>query len=180
MRDLRTLLWVLFGLFAAAAVVSLIPVVGTVLAWLLALFAVLAFLFGGNAIQNNAASAPSDQWGGPLSQYDSAAGLNSTVDLVYCYGRWVYDSLHMGWNELHPLHFVTKIGQISQNNLNNGVWPDLGALQSRLDVQIATNNDPSSRSAQRAPENQWTLHPLLDGCIGERPYPDPPAPSVLT
>lgn len=173
--DLRTLLWVLFGVFVVAAALYAIPIVGPVLSWILTILAFLAFLIGGAAVQHDDASPPTDGgWGGSFNAFDSAASPDGLVDLAYVYGRWVYDSLHDGWNELHPLHFMIKIGQAKQGDLNRGDWPpELGTLQTRLDNQFAANATPASVAAQAEPQNQWTLHPLVDGCEGERPYPQP-------
>jgi hypothetical protein len=46
MLDLRTLLWVLFGVFTALAAISAIPVVGWAISLFLAILAFFAFLFG--------------------------------------------------------------------------------------------------------------------------------------
>jgi hypothetical protein len=181
MYQLRILLWVLFGLFIVAAALALIPVIGTALAWILALLAFLAFLIGGAVIQHNDASPPpGGGWGGSFNPYDEAGKADALVDLAYVYGRWVYDSLHSGWNELHPLHFMIKIGQAKQGDLSAGTWPpDLGNTQATLDAQFVAINMQGTRTAQAQPEHQYTLHPLLDGCIGEAPYPDPPPQPLL-
>jgi hypothetical protein len=181
MHDLRILLWVLFGVFVAAAIVSVIPVIGSILSWILSLLAFLAFLFGGAAITHDDASPPAGGgWGGKFNPYDGAGKATDVVDLAYVFGRWVYDSLHSGWNELHPLHFMIKIGQATQGDLAGGKWPpDLGDTQKRLDDQFKVINTPATAKTQAQPENQWTLHPLLDGCLGRTPYPEPPPPTTI-
>lgn len=40
-------------------------------------------------------------------------------------------------------------------------------------------NSPTTPIIQSRPENQWTIHPLLDGCLGEVPYPEPQPPPVV-
>jgi hypothetical protein len=164
--------------FVAAAVVSAIPIIGPALSWILSILAFLAFLFGGAAITHDDASPPSGGgWGGKFNPYDGAGKPTDVVDLAYVYGRWVYDSLHDGWNELHPLHFMIKIGQTTQGELAGGNWPpDLGDTQTKLDGQFNTINSPGTAQTQAEPQNQWTLHPLLDGCLGSVKYPDPPPP----
>jgi hypothetical protein len=32
------------------------------------------------------------------------------ADIVYVRGTWVYDSLHEGWNEIHPVKVCAKVG----------------------------------------------------------------------
>lgn len=181
MHDLRILLWVLFGVFVAAAAVYAIPVIGPILSWILSILAFLAFLFGGAAITHDDASPPSDGgWGGKFNPYDGAGKPTDTVDLAYVFGRWVYDSLHSGWNELHPLHFMIKVGQATQGDLAGGNWPpDLGDMQKWYDDQFKVINSPTTAQTQSEPENQWTLHPLLDGCRGKTPYPNPPPPITI-
>jgi hypothetical protein len=175
MRDFRTLLWVLFGVFVAAAIVDAIPVIGWIIGLILAILAFLAFLFGGGAITHDDASPPTDGgWGGAFHSFDEAGGPDGTVDLAYVYGRWVYDSLHDGWNELHPLHFMIKLGEAKQGDLAGGNWPpDLGDKQKRYDGMYAGINAPGAAGTQAAPPNQWTVHPVLDGCGSTYPEPDP-------
>jgi hypothetical protein len=176
----RILLWVLFGVFIVAAALSLIPIIGPILSWILSILAFLAFLIGGAAIQHNDASPPAGGgWGGSFHPYEGAGGADGTVDIAYVFGRWVYDSLHSGWNELHPLHFMIKIGQAPQGRLAAGDWPtNVAAIQGRLDAQFAANDTPAARQAQARPENRWTFHPLLDGCLGQTQYPEPAAADI--
>jgi hypothetical protein len=181
MHDLLILFWVLFFVFCAAAAVWAIPIIGPIISVILAILAWLAALFGGGAIQNQDASPPSTGgWGGKFNPYDGAGSPSDPVDLAYVYGRWVYDSLHSGWNELHPLHFMIKIGQTTQGNLTGGNWPPgLGNVQSRYDGQFSVINSPAAAIAQSQPQNQWSLHPVLDGCVGSTPYPGPPPPAPI-
>ena len=179
MRDLRTLLWVLFGIFVAAAALYAIPIVGPILSWILSILAFLAFLIGGAAITHDDASPPpGGGFGGTFHAWDDAKNPGDPVDLAYVYGRWVYDSLHSGWNELHPLHFMIKIGQSTQGQLAKGDWPpDLGDTQTNYDNKFQVINSPGTANTQAQPQNQWNLHPVLDGCDnGDKPYPDPPPP----
>ena len=93
----------LFGVFIVAAALSLIPVIGWILSWILSILAFLALLFGGPVIQHNDASPPSGGgWGGAFNPYEAAGGPDGIVDIAYVFGRWVYDSLHDGSDELHP------------------------------------------------------------------------------
>lgn len=183
MHDLLILLGVLFGIFIVAAFVVAIPVVGPILSWILIALALLAFLIGGPAITHDDASPPSGGgWGGSFNSYETAGDPGGLVDLAYVFGRWVYDSLHTGAesNELHPVHYMIKIGQATQGDLAVGLWPpDLGDVQQRCDAQFGVINSPSTVQIQSQPENQWTVHPLLDGCQGSTPYPEPPPPGIV-
>jgi hypothetical protein len=183
MHDLLILLGVMAAVLVAAAFVFAIPVVGPILSWILIALALLAFLIGGPAITHDDASPPSGGgWGGSFNPYETASDPNGLVDLAYVFGRWVYDSLHAGAesNELHPVHYMIKIGCATQGNLSKGIWPpDLGELQQKYDAQFGVINSPITIEIQKQPENQWTVHPLLDGCLGATPYPEPLPPGIV-
>ncbi len=182
MHDLLILLGVMAAIFVAAAFAVAIPGIGPIVSWILIALALLAFLIGGPAITHDDASPPSGGgWGGSFNPYETAGDPSGLVDLAYVFGRWVYDSLHKGAesNELHPVHYMIKIGQATQGDLSVGLWPpDLGTVQQRYDAQFGVINSPGTIEIQKQPENQWTIHPLLDGCQGAVPYPDPPPPIV--
>jgi hypothetical protein len=184
MHDLLILLEVMCAVFVAAAFVYAIPVIGPILSWILIALALLAFLIGSPAITHSDASPPSGGgWGGSFNPYETAADPNGLVDLAYVYGRWVYDSFHTGAesNELHPVHYMIKLKQpAKQGDLSNGIWPSvLGELQQKYDAQFGVINSPTTIEIQRQPQNQWTLHPLLDGCLSGTPYPDPVPPGLV-
>jgi hypothetical protein len=183
MYDLReTLYWVL-GLIVVTTVLSAIPGVGWLLSAILAALAILLMFLGAYSAQNDKASAPPDgpdgQWGGIMHPY---VAHEKFVDIGYAYGRWVYDSFHNytssppgGWNELHPLHFILKIGEAPRGRIAEGNWPtDLGERRAKYDAQFAEITAPGSAALQAEPQNQWTLHPLLDGCQAGGGYPMPP------
>lgn len=179
-RDLRTLLYVLLAAFLAATAVYFIPVTGPILSVILAILSFLAALFGGSASEHDSASPPTG-WGGPINPYDSGNPPGALVDILYVYGRWVYDSQHQpsGWNELHPLHFITVIAQATQGDLGNGIWPpNIQGLIANYNQQYGIINAPGTTQIQAQPQNQWTLHPVLDGCLGQTPYPIPPPPQT--
>lgn len=185
MEEFRSLLIILAAMFASVSVLAVLPVVGWAISLVLAILAFLALLFGGPAIQANQAGPPNpagspqggDGWGG-FAYVDAPYG-DSLVDIVYVYGRWVFDSLHQpsGSNELHPVHFVIKVEQASQTDLANGNWPaDLVGMKAKLDKQYTLILAPSTLKLQAKPEFQWSLHPLLDGCQGQTSYAPPSTP----
>ncbi len=181
MYDLLVLLWALFGLLVVGAALSAIPGIGWLLALLAALLALLGLGVGVPALENDQATPPQDgKWGGKFNAYEDAANDKSPVDLAYVFGRWVYDSLHQpGGNELHPVHYILKVGHAIKGDLKNGVWPKACGLRKRLDDIFVEINSPTTPIIQSRPENQWTIHPLLDGCLGETPYPPPQPPVVI-
>jgi hypothetical protein len=184
MHDLLILLEAMLAVFIAAAFVWAIPVVGPILSWILSALALLAFLIGSPAITHSDASPPTTGgWGGSFNPYETAADPNGLVDLAYVYGRWVYDSFHNNAesNEIHPVHYMIRLKKpAKQGDLSNGIWPpDLGEIQQKYDAQFGVINSPTTIEIQKQPQNQWQLHPLLDGCLSATPYPDPPAPIIV-
>jgi hypothetical protein len=181
MHDLLILLWAMFATLLAATFVYAIPVVGPIISLILLLLALLGFAVGMPAVMNDEATPPSG-FGGSFNPYEPGNDPKAPVDLAYCYGRWVYDSLHSGGNELHPIHYMVKVGEATHGDIGNGIWPgDAGVIQIKLDAAFAIINDPTTPGIQARPENQWTVHPLLDGCRGETPYPEPqpPGPPIV-
>lgn len=97
-------------------------------------------------------------------------------DIVAVKGSWVYDSLHHGWNEIHPVTACEVVGRMP--------LPDLGALpdpptpwppefDSAPKVQafvdewcraIQDADDAEDGGSRDDPANGWVIHPLLDGC----------------
>jgi len=180
MHDLLILLEVLAAIFIAAAFLFAVPVVGPIITWVLTLLALFAFLIGlASASHDDAAPPSSGGWGGSFNPFETAGDPNGVVDLAYVFGRWVYDSLHKGdeSNELHPVHYMINIGQATQGDLAVGLWPpDLGEIQQKYDDQFGVINSPGTIEIQKQPHNLWTVHPLLDGCPGSTPYPEPGPP----
>ena len=187
MYEFRALLISLAAMFGSVAVFLAIPVVGWALSLALAIFAFLALLFDGPIIQSNTATPPGstssggDGWGNYA--FVNAPTPNDLVDILYVYGRWVFDLLHQpgGSNELHPVHFTIKVCAASQTDIQNGNWPaHLAGLQAKLDAQYQTNFGvttlPVTLKLQAAAENQWSLHPLLDGCQGSVSFAPPAVP----
>lgn len=91
------------------------------------------------------------------------------ADCLVVKGRWVYDSGHRfplqvpflghsrpgAWNELHPITFCCK------TNCEGG---DMILLRKRWQVAIEDATSPVTLANQARPQNQWQVHPLLDGC----------------
>ena len=87
----------------------------------------------------------------------------SVSDLLYVRGRWIFDSLHSGWNELHPIKACTRVGSW------DGAWPaDTVDLKERLDDAFDAAERDDIVLRQKQPEHQWHVHPLVDGCEVER------------
>jgi hypothetical protein len=152
---------VLLGLAIAALIacmltpwpINLIIALGFLLLALLALLA--ASLFG-----NLGEGSPNDTNSGELT---ANTGFNDNgqavgADIVYVQGTWIFDPLHEGWNEIHPIKICTKIGKWG------GEWSATPGviLKLRHGFQVAKSADTLAN--QLLPEHLWQLHPEIDGC----------------
>jgi len=184
MQDLRTFLWVLLTIMVVATVLEASGILSW-LSWLLILLAeILSLFIGGPVIQHQVASSPTDgDTGDAINMFDPA-NPTGQVDILYAYGRWVYDSLHNSdtpphaSNEFHPLHFVIFIEKnVPQSRLAAGNWPtNLEAVKATYDTLFSVINSPSTAATQALPENRWVWHPLLDGCQGMVDHSPSPIP----
>lgn len=160
---LRTALLVAYGIAVVAFIACMvIPGVGWIVGLILALLALLAALIGTLVGEGG---SPADVEGAPteLHQPDPDTGMGG--DRLYVRGRWVFDSLHTGWNELHPIKVCTFLGPWE------GSWPtDTDDHVTKLDEAFVEADSDRVRDAQGRPENQWVIHPHVDGCL---PDPEP-------
>ena len=83
------------------------------------------------------------------------------ADILVIQGTWVYDSAHEGWNEIHPIKHCQKIGTW-ERTWNESPVPD--GNPKRWCEAIGAASDPLTVAAQDEPQNQWVIHPVIDGC----------------
>jgi hypothetical protein len=116
---------------------------------------------------------------------DTVGGELNFGDLVAATGRWVYDAGHTGWNEFHPVKTVQKI---DPNAYIPGEVADQRARWCGLLAQVPPFAPPGPGPTpagmtpgqaeiwnnQRQPQNQWYLHPAIDGCRTAEPPPMDP------
>ena len=127
---------------------------------------------------------------GPIS---GEIGINDTIVVT---GRWVWDAGHSGWNELHPVRTVQKIaippeldGARATDETKKALDefrrrvchlvaeppPNFGAPGARptpAQVAAMTPEQRAINDQQQQPENTWTIHPLVDGCVPAERVPD--------
>lgn len=170
----RTLLdaayWVL-GFLIAALALALAAVAFPLLGWFALLLAIAALLFGGVLFRQEL-SAPS----APIAQ--PVASLKSG-DFVILQGKWVYDSLHEGWNEIHPVTYCQKIEtfpeakQLKDIDCYDDATGEHFYLDSDANIQrcldivcncLKNADDAVNEGSHEKPENGWTIHPSIDGC----------------
>ena len=94
-------------------------------------------------------------------QTDAEGNVVPGASMVYVAGTWVYDSLHEGWNEIHPIKAFTLVGGPEG-------WPgDWGAppvVIERVNDALDDAESDQTRDHQRKREHQWEIHPSVDGC----------------
>ena len=145
-------------------------IVGIILAILAFLAALIGALFGlgdtGSPTDVNPAL-------GTLHTNDPATQLGA--DLLAVIGTWVYDAGHnnqtLGWNEIHPIKFCSKVGTWDGEWHPDQTQPQIDWLQG----MVGQANSAITGAQQQQPANQWTLHPLIDGCDPNQAPPKPPA-----
>jgi hypothetical protein len=142
-----------------------VPVIGWIaclIAAALTAIALAGFLTRLFLIPSTDRGSPSDvnpELGGTL-QTNGCDGVGA--DLLVVSGEWVYDSLHSGWNEIHPVRHCQKIGTWT------GIWPfDAPAARNRWCDAITDAHSPTTVGNQTKPENHWRIHPDVDGCEPE-------------
>jgi hypothetical protein len=131
--------------------------VGLLIALLLAILSLLTD-GAGAVIGINDEASPADE--NPALGAELHSG-----DVLVVSGAWVYDSGHShdspprGYNEIHPVKFCSPLGNFG------GDWPpNLNELEAEWGTAIGQATSPVTLENQKQPQNQWEVHPLLDGC----------------
>jgi hypothetical protein len=145
----------------AAAAVCSIPVFGWIACAILGAIAAILVLVGIIAGLNDYGS-PSDvdpSLGNEIHQNDPTG---RGADILFVRGEWVYDSAHEGWNECHPIRHCQRVGTW------NGSWEMTADAVTAWCDAVSRANDPGTVTNQQQPENQWQIHPVIDGCTPQR------------
>ena len=165
---------------AATALIALSPLLCAI-----PIFGWIACAVGGTIALILAAAAIATAFGGVIAgaaDRTRPTDVNATLgelhtkdftgygaDLLYVKGEWVYDSLHSGWNEIHPIRHCQRIGRWT------GHWEyDATAAVAGWDEAVGSASSPLTAGNQAQPEYQWKIHPAIDGCRprGELNLPD--------
>jgi hypothetical protein len=170
---IRNLLaWASTALALLVAALILLLTAGAVGAILSVILWILAALAGVGAIINYIDPIHV----GDPNDIDPTIGELNPGDLIFIKGDWIYDSLHVGWNEIHPVKDCRVILRKDDVDLSNG-WPaDIG-MGLGLDTpdKIKTAADFFCNSATEVilaleggsredPAQNWVIHPAIDGC----------------
>jgi len=149
----------------AAAIVCAIPVFGWIACLILTLIAAIITVVG-IVVGLNDTGSPTDV-NPDLGELHVNDATGKGADILFVKGAWVYDSAHEGWNELHPIKHCQRIGTWYGN------WPfDAKTTVDYWCDAVGKATDPLVTENQKNPENQWTIHPLIDGCQGSDDNPN--------
>lgn len=154
-------LTVALGVATVAAVLCVVPVIGWLFCLLAEILGVASFVGILTSIMHSISdmARPSDvnpDLGGELHT-NGCEGYGADVLVVS--GEWVYDSLHSGWNEIHPVRHCQKIWTW------HGAWEfDIHVVKDKWCSAIADARSSLTHESQKKPENQWQIHPDIDGC----------------
>jgi hypothetical protein len=176
-------LWALLVIAALASLaIATIPGIGWLLALLLMLIITLAGALLGLGVAALTYVASSD---GSLDDVDPSIGVLHPGDLIIAYGTWTYDSGHnydkepTGWNELHPVKFLSK-GHIIKKDAKG--YPFEVPTNECLGKDQAVLWEEKIKEALSMPDLRGTVgkdplvgssyHPLIDGCEPQEGNPD--------
>ncbi len=162
----------------ASAIICAIPVIG----WLACLIISLIFAaIAGGILAMGMANALKDT-GNPADASEHLGNLEQGTDLLAVRGSWVFDTAHEGWNEIHPIKHCQRIGKWEgswekafdtiRDKVPAGTQVDAALYAKFWCEAIASAGSPLTHGEQAKPQNQWTIHPVIDGCI-PRDEPDP-------
>lgn len=168
------------ALATAAAVTCSIPIIGWIACLILSIAAGVVTLAGiANALNDK--GNPTDVNPNLMPIHAAAAPDGDGADILALKGTWVYDSAHEGWNEIHPIKQCQKVGrmigqqwkeiQVSDDPKDVLSINDLGAYVHLWCSMLDGPNDPGTIANQSLPQNQWVIHPLVDGCEPQAPPP---------
>jgi hypothetical protein len=140
------------------AVVCAIPFFGWVVCSIL-LVAAAVIAIVGLVIALNDKGSPSDA-NAELTEIHTNDATGRGADVLVIRGDWVYDSLHEGWNEIHPILQAQRVGTWG------GGWSSFGSPEAWCRALVDADAPETKREGLKA-ENQWELHPVVDGCRPE-------------
>jgi len=166
--DLMIACLIAVPLATAAAIVCAIPVFGWIACAILTLIAALVVAVG--AIVGLLDTANPSDLDENLGELHTNDPTGRGADILFIKGTWIYDSAHEGWNELHPIKHCQKIGTWEKDW--NGSPTPTGSPKEWCEA-VDSAGSSLTVASQQQPENQWTIHPTIDGCRPRSAEPDP-------
>jgi hypothetical protein len=166
---IRSLLDGAYGVLAVLLVALVVPgfwLVGLIIA---ALILLRKIILAGRGDEGS---------GNPLDVDPSLGSLDSR-DVVVVEGEWIYDSLHEGWNEIHPVRDCIIVGHLDKGeDWRHFKYTDPGTnTEFTLDTvpnverfrdfwcgALKDAGDAQDGGSRDDPQHDWVIHPGIDGC----------------
>jgi hypothetical protein len=179
--DLLQACYAALALATAAAVTCAVPIIGWIACLILSIAAGVVTLAGAlNALNDR--GNPADVNPNITSVHAAGTPDGSGADVLVIKGTWVYDSAHTGWNEIHPIKQCQLIGTMIDQGWNaiqiakdpKPVILRIPDMRQFIDTwcgMLGDAVDPGTIRNQQLPQNQWAIHPLVDGCEPTEPPP---------
>jgi len=130
----------------------------------------LQTIFSPFALAALAAAWAAAQDGSPADALQGG-GTISNKDWLIVRGRWTYDGGHTGWNEVHATRTVQKVYNVPNSPAEfedfRERWCKRMSEVPHVDSPGVRPLEPGEQTTyddQQRPENQWRMHPDLDGC----------------
>jgi hypothetical protein len=116
--------------------------------------------------------------GNPLDVNPNLGSLDKG-DVVVVKGEWIYDSLHAGWNEIHPVRACQKIGRLemgqkfkdfSYTDQETQITFTLDSIENVKTFRdfwcgmLKGAEDAENGGSKDNPQHDWGIHPTVDGC----------------
>ena len=144
---------------------------------LLIILAIILSLFAGS----DRLTPPGSPGAGDPRDIDPSLGEMQKGDIVIVKGEWIYDSLHDGWNEIHPVRDCASSAtwtwgtrptprrlRLRGRPISAGsAWirePKVTAALKRWCAMLDECHDTETGGSRTDPQNDWVIHPVVDGC----------------
>jgi hypothetical protein len=146
----------------AALFACQIPGIGWIIALILALFGIGVLGIGLGVGQFDAGD-PTDV-NPNIGELHLNDANHQGADTLMIMGHWIYDAGHRfdyneGWYELHPITMACKTTPVTDCDPGQVIL-----LRTRWRNAIGDATSDATLANQKLPQNQWQVHPLLDGC----------------
>jgi hypothetical protein len=125
---------------------------------------------------------PTTGAGNPLD-IDPTLGSLGALDIVVVKGEWVYDSLHEGWNEIHPIRDCQILGRLEPDENGEFKWSNFRYKDKETNTEFTLDSiesfnllhrywcagfkgaeDAQNNGSTTNPVHDWGIHPTVDGC----------------
>jgi len=181
-HDLYLVMKALLGITALAfAACLIVPLIVSVIILIVLGILILLGLIGTQLTHPGSPSDVNPDLPTIHSNHEDSDGNLRGADVLYVQGTWIYDTLHDGHNEIHPIKACCKIGCWNGDWTNTNCHPEegptgydracLGTTEPPIILRLRKGFEEAQAEEtlanQGRPEHQWHFHPDLDGCVAE-------------